>query len=904
MVDSVVTDEILDRLKKTESSGDALALHPKTKALGAYQFMPETAVMLHKKGIEFNPFNEKESRQAAKQYLEMLVKQNNGDLNKALQQYGGFKEQDPTSYINKVTGSKPTQPSAPKDQFDLLGGATEQTQTKNVEKKPSAKLDQFELLTAEPEKTKTQQPVVSKQPEVAQTTAQPIAQPTAEPVSDKAAFGIYPRVSGKRAVIEQAQKPSTEGMGGSLAAIADVVAGAPAYLLGLAGYGGLRAAGRTPEQAAETAYGTAGLISQPIGKLTGTAGTPAYEKDVLTAPLRQLGQYVQTKAKEISKTYGVPEQDVEFAINAGMLAAPKVAKPIAKTVTDVGGAVLEARNQMAQPTGRKLGIGEAETPAQQLQAQFEAKQGKAPTGSVGAAKVNTNPLIGEISGEESVRGTYPQYKVSKIGENVKQPEQSTRASVVNRIYQDVGKENNQIRQGVLTGNEDTLRTEHTKAAMANPTPEGELLKRQIADEQNTLSQFAENRVKNTGADQNLLYPAERGERINDFFAGVAPKGESPSSLPSLFKQEKSKLFQEASDKVGGNPIQTGNVDTLLNDPQFAAGLKLTNTQGVAEGARSLIELAKTVGFKDDMGNFHAANTIDAWAAVRKALNANWTKENAKVIRKINESIDKDIASAGGGDLLKKANDLHKMEKELFGSKGIKDVFGEIDSNGVETGKISFDKLPEKLNSMPPNQWKHIYDVADRMASGRLVSKTLDKEGNPLWVLDVPPEVQRSAQLAKNEMLGSLAREIQAAGAGKSDVWLHDAVNKVLNARADKIAYAFPLEEQQAFRDLNAAGYLMPGKHSYEGGGQQIRRVGMIEGNLGKLGATTGAGLGTAIAGPTGAAIGGYLGQKAGVAGSEALASKALNKEALKAQQQMKKNAELGKHTLNDIKNTK
>ena len=115
MVDSVVTDEILDRLKKTESSGDALALHPKTKALGAYQFMPETAVMLHKKGIEFNPFNEKESRQAAKQYLEMLVKQNNGDLDKALKQYGGFKEQDPTSYISKVTGSKPS--NAPKDQF-------------------------------------------------------------------------------------------------------------------------------------------------------------------------------------------------------------------------------------------------------------------------------------------------------------------------------------------------------------------------------------------------------------------------------------------------------------------------------------------------------------------------------------------------------------------------------------------------------------------------------------------------------------------------------------------------------------------------------------------------------------------------------------------------------------------
>ena len=674
----------------------------------------------------------------------------------------------------------------------------------------------------------------------------------------------------------EAKQAIPQAIASNVAGAIDMLAGVPNFV----GYGVGRAFGLTPEEAQKAASKVPEAIAQPVGRLTGLAQTEAYKTSIPVSIQNYIGEHLNESAQSIASKFKVPVQDVQALLEVGIAATGVGAGKFGKGVAT-------AAKELA-PSMPKVRIETQTLPT------------AVTTGSVGAAKVNTNPLIGQISGEESVRGTYPQYKVSKIGEDVPQPEQGTRASVINRVYQDTGKENNQIRQGVLTGNEDTLRTEHTKAAMANPTPEGELLKRQIADEQNTLSQFAENRVKNTGADQNLLYPAERGERINDFFAGVAPKGESPSSLPSLFKQEKSKLFQEASDKVGGNPIQTGNVDTLLNDPQFAAGLKLTNTQGVAEGARSLIELAKTVGFKDDMGNFHAANTIDAWAAVRKALNANWTKENAKVIRKINESIDKDIASAGGGDLLKKANDLHKMEKELFGSKGIKDVFGEIDSNGVETGKVSFDKLPEKLNSMPPNQWKHIYDVADKMASGKLVSKTLDKEGNPLWTLDVPPEVQRSAQFAKNEMLGSLAREIQAAGAGKSDVWLHDAVNKVLNARADKISYAFPLEEQQAFRDLNAAGYLMPGKHSYEGGGQQIRRVGMIEGNLGKLGATTGAGLGTAIAGPTGGAIGGYLGGKAGVAGSEVLATRALSKEAEASLKKMQKNAELGKNKLKDI----
>jgi phage tail tape-measure protein len=79
-------------------------------------------------------------------------------------------------------------------------------------------------------------------------------------------------------------------------------------------------------------------------------------------------------------------------------------------------------------------------------------------------------------------------------------------------------------------------------------------------------------------------------------------------------------------------------------------------------------------------------------------------------------------------------------------------------------------------------------------------------------------------------------------------------------------------------------------------------VNIIEGNLGKFGATAGAGLGTAIAGPgLGTAAGGYIGNKLGVAGQEALAKKALTKEALNTQKQMEKNAQMGSNKLKDIK---
>ena len=102
--------KILDNLEQTESSGNPHAINKETKAMGAYQFLPETAASLHKKGIKFNPLDKKESRAAADYYLSELARQNGGDYAKALAAYGGFKTADPTSYVSKIMGSTPAVP--------------------------------------------------------------------------------------------------------------------------------------------------------------------------------------------------------------------------------------------------------------------------------------------------------------------------------------------------------------------------------------------------------------------------------------------------------------------------------------------------------------------------------------------------------------------------------------------------------------------------------------------------------------------------------------------------------------------------------------------------------------------------------------------------------------------------
>ena len=108
--------KLLDNLSGAESSHDPYAINPDTKALGRYQFTPDTVAMLHKQGIKFNAFDPDESRAAADYYLQLLVKQNGGDYTKAIKDYGGYKKADPTKYLAQVLNGvdlTPAQPATP-----------------------------------------------------------------------------------------------------------------------------------------------------------------------------------------------------------------------------------------------------------------------------------------------------------------------------------------------------------------------------------------------------------------------------------------------------------------------------------------------------------------------------------------------------------------------------------------------------------------------------------------------------------------------------------------------------------------------------------------------------------------------------------------------------------------------
>ncbi|HEY6019342.1 MAG TPA: lytic transglycosylase domain-containing protein, partial [Candidatus Paceibacterota bacterium] len=111
--------KLLDNLQATESSGNRYAINKDTKAMGPYQFTPDTVAMLHKQGVKFDPFDPQQARAAADYYVSRLAQQNNGDYTKAMAQYGGFKTKDPSAYVGKVLNGVQASAQQPSE-FDSI----------------------------------------------------------------------------------------------------------------------------------------------------------------------------------------------------------------------------------------------------------------------------------------------------------------------------------------------------------------------------------------------------------------------------------------------------------------------------------------------------------------------------------------------------------------------------------------------------------------------------------------------------------------------------------------------------------------------------------------------------------------------------------------------------------------
>ena len=685
-------------------------------------------------------------------------------------------------------------------------------------------------------------------------------------------------------------------LGERVAGAADV-----AYGVVPAGYGAVMQAlartANTPERAAEIGRIAQESISQPFGKALGITGKETYQKPLggVTEPIaEQIGKLAKDYGltpDQLSQRFGIPVEDVRNMLTSLGFAVPQAVKEVAGGAKQVAGVVAkplkEARAELEiVPTKPKL------TP-EEAKAQFEAK---VTPGSAGAAAAQGNPYFGKFTGEE-VGGseTFPRIKLTKMPKDVPIEEQKLRSQLFQEVLPGVP-----VRPGVVTGNENLLRNEHGLANMPEPSPLGIKMKEQIANEQIGLSKFAEDRVNATGASRSLINDEQRGERINNVFHGVDPEDMSGSSVMGYLNQAKKSVYDSAFEKNGNNPIKTNHIDNFINDPLERTTFKAAGQEKLLESAKDFIDLARTTGFKMPDGKFLPPGSVSSYDHVKKILNSDkiWNRDKASLIRDINGAIDQDIAAVADPALYKLGDKIHKLEKDLFKSKGIDRIFGEVDKNNVILSATALEKIPQKLNNMPKDQWRHVRDTLNELSQGRIRNAP---EGMP----PVPKELQEAARSAVAEIDGALAREVYKAGAGNVGEWSSNKANNVLNSVVgQKIVETFPPNEVQKFHALNYVGHYVP-PLKYEGAGMQARRVGLLEKGLPAAGATVGGAVGAFLGEETGAAGGAYIGREVGVKLQARKAAKEEKKAVQKMEKEMEKSKKLGQQTgKNNLKDLK
>jgi hypothetical protein len=111
----------------------------------------------------------------------------------------------------------------------------------------------------------------------------------------------------------------------------DVVAGLPSAVASTVGYGAGRLFGLSPEEATGASQKVAGKLAEPVGRMTGMAGTKQYEQALPTQAMQKFGEVVQSNVVEpIAKRTGADVTDVGQGVNAAMMALPLAARPLAK----------------------------------------------------------------------------------------------------------------------------------------------------------------------------------------------------------------------------------------------------------------------------------------------------------------------------------------------------------------------------------------------------------------------------------------------------------------------------------------------------------------------------------------------------------------------------------------------
>ena len=152
-------------------------------------------------------------------------------------------------------------------------------------------------------------------------------QPLARPKEEKTTLGnlLQSAISAGRATASLADVT----VGGVLPAAAQMV-GYPLARLG-----------RSPEEAQAATQRIVSAVDKPFGKMAGVTETPEYQGEAGRQIMDFIGENFQKGAKFIAEKTGLPVADIESYMASLSVAAPAMARPVARTVQEVTAPLVE-----------------------------------------------------------------------------------------------------------------------------------------------------------------------------------------------------------------------------------------------------------------------------------------------------------------------------------------------------------------------------------------------------------------------------------------------------------------------------------------------------------------------------------------------------------------------------------
>jgi hypothetical protein len=592
---TVVTDQLLDAVKAVESGGNPRAVNPQSGAMGAYQFMPGTVKALQNQGVKFDPFNEPQAREAARGYLQTLLDRNNGNVDKALAQYGGFVTKDPSGYINKV---KSKMPAAPTDEISALILGTEKAE--------------------EPAKPAAPKPVPFSSSGVPEgNLIRKIMQDRLAPKPVETATAATPAQIPTTTVAPQPAAPKTEYKVGSMAdlgkgivSMADVAAGGLTGLVGQGSYAIQRAMGVPAAEAQKSVAEFVERRTDPFGRALGISEDPAYKAEATRRLTNYIGENVGKGAAWIADKTGIPVGDVENMIGSlGLLPIPGAAKIGQKAGAATYGAEQALRDQFAAkaPAPRvEPGIGApAPAPGQpkprvvyaDLQAQLAEKKAakeqafqdlaNAPSlreaqargtlgaglaqpiggagatpGSVGAAAVDTPRMRVERAASLPIPITYTRAQATKNPSDVKYGAVAAKTPyLAEQVFERNAEQNAQVQGNMQAGIEGT----GTQAQGISPVDFGQNIEKFVAKLKQERKQDYQKDYKAADANGEFVEPVDYTPVLNYLKKSTEgrPSRRKRNPLYSIIEEELAANDPTGSGKIGA--LQLEDVRQAIND---------------------------------------------------------------------------------------------------------------------------------------------------------------------------------------------------------------------------------------------------------------------------------------------------------------------------------------------------